>query len=244
MEKINVLRSYKNIASFLPVLLVDKIDREALDYLKDNKVMVAILNNLFSDKYTELLADLVNVFTNASAIIANDPSQLYVLFETLRKNEGRYNNLAGDLFELLVGSHFSYVGCQFLKLQDEVYDSESGKKRELDLVVFKDGKYVVIECKAQKSKLDEKFVKKWLTDNVPVTRKCLMERYQTDKIDFQLWSVSGFDDAALTLLKKAKEETKKYEIEYYERDQMIAIAKDAGDRRFIEIMNEHFSTNK
>lgn len=244
VEKINVLRSYKNVSSFLPVLLVDKIDREALEYLKENKVMVALLNNLFSDKYTELLADLVNVFTNASAIIANDPSQLYVLFETIRKNEGRYNNLAGDLFELLVGSHFSHLGCQFLKLQDEVFDPETGKKRELDLVVFKDGRYIVIECKAQKAKLDEKFVRKWLTDNVPVTRKCLIDRYQIDKIDFQLWSVSGFDDAALELLKKAKEETKKYEIEYYERDQMIVNAKKAGDQHFVEIMNQHFLPSK
>lgn len=244
VEKINVLRSYKNIAPFLPVMLVDKIDRDALEYLKENKVMVAVLHNLFSDKYTELLADLVNVFTNASAIIANDPSQLYVLFETIRKNEGRYNNLAGDLFELLVGSHFSYLGCQFLKLQDEVFDLETGKKRELDLVVFKDGKYIVIECKAQKAKLDEKFVRKWLTDNVPVIRKCLIDRYRTDKIDFQLWSLSGFDDAALGLLKKAKEETKKYEIEYYESDQMIANAKKAGDQHFVEIMNQHFSPSK
>lgn len=112
------------------------------------------------------------------------------------------------------------------------------------MVVFKDGRYIVIECKAQKAKLDEKFVRKWLTDNVPVTRKCLIDRYQIDKIDFQLWSVSGFDDAALELLKKAKEETKKYEIEYYERDQMIVNAKKAGDQHFVEIMNQHFLPSK
>ena len=64
------------------------------------------------------------------------------------------------------------------------------------------------------------------------------------EIDFQLWSVSGFTDTALALLKKAKEETKKYEIEYYERDQMLAIAKKSGDQHFVEIMNEHFSPSK
>ena len=244
VDKVNILRSYKNISSFLPILLVDKIEHEALEYLKENKVTVAVLNNLFSDKYTELLAELVNIFTNASAIISSDPTQLYKLFDGIRKNEGRYNNLAGDLFELLVGSHFSYVGCQFLKLQDEVYDSETGQKKEVDLIVSKDGRYLVIECKAQKAKLDDKFVRKWLNENVPIIRKCLIDRYPTDKIDFQLWSVSGFTDVALALLKKAKEETKKYEIEYYERDQMLAIAKKSGDQHFVEIMNEHFSPSK
>lgn len=244
VDKVEILRSYKNIPSFLPILLVDKIEREALDYLKENKVTVAVLNNLFSDKYTELLADLVSMFTNASAIISSDPTKLYQLFDGIRKNEGRYNNLAGDLFELLVGSHFSHVGCQFLKLQDEVYDPDTGKKKEIDLIVFKDGRYLVIECKAQKSKLDDKFVRKWISENVPITRKCLMDRYSTDKIDFQLWSVNGFTDEAIVLLKKAKEETKKYAIEYYERDQMIDIAKSAGNQYFVEIMNEHFSPSK
>ena len=118
------------------------------------------------------------------------------------------------------------------------------KSKEIDLIVFKDGRYLVIECKAQKAKLDDTFVKKWLNENVPVIRKCLIDRYETDKIDFQLWSVSGFTDAALSLLKKAKEETKKYAIEYYEHDQMLDIAKKAEDQYFIEIMNEHFSTRK
>lgn len=244
VEKVNVLRSYKNIAFFLPVLLVDKIDRDALDYLKENKVMVAILNNLFSDKYTELLADLVTVFTNASAIIIKDPSQIYALFEKIRNNEGRYNNLVGDLFELLVGSYFSNIGCSTLKLQKEIVDYETGRRKELDLVVCKDGKYIVVECKGQKAKLDERFVQKWLNENIPVTRKCLIDQYQTDKIEFQLWSVSGFTDAALALLNKASEETKKYEIKYYEREQMIVNAKNVGDQHFVEIMNEHFSPNK
>lgn len=244
VEKINVLRSFKNIPSFLPVFLVDKIDREALEYLKENKVMVAILNNLFSTKYTELLENLVLVFTNASAIISSDPSQLYRLFETLQKNEGRYNNIAGDLFELLVGSHFSYLGCQFLKLQEEIIDFDTGKKKELDLLVCKDGKYIVIECKAQKSKLDEKFVRKWLNENIPFTRKYLKDRYQTDNIEFQLWSVSGFDDVAVDLLKNAKYETKKYEINYYDRNQMIAMAKVSRDQHFVDIMNQHFLVEK
>ena len=131
-----------------------------------------------------------------------------------------------------------------MKLQDEVYDSEMGKKKEIDLIVFKDGRYLVIECKAQKAKLDDTLVKKWLNENVPVIRKCLIDRYETDKIDFQLWSVSGFTDAALSLLKKAKEETTKYAIEYYEHDQMLDIAKKAEDQYFIEIMKEHFSPRK
>ena len=58
-------------------------------------------------------------------------------------------------------------------------------------------------------------------------------------MEFQLWSVSGFDDEALTLLKKAEQSTK-YKITYYDREQMIAVAKDKDDQYFVEIMKKHF----
>lgn len=240
LQKIKVLRSYKNIQPFLPVLLVDKVDHDALEQLKENKVMVALLNNMFSNRYTELLNDLVNVFANATAILSNDPGQINDLFKAIEKNEGRYNNLAGDLFELLVGSYYSRIGCQYLKAQEEVIDSTTGKKKEIDLLVVKDGKCIVVECKAQRVKLNGEYVRKWLNDNIPVIRKCLLERGYYNKMEFQLWSVSGFDDDALTLLKKAEASTK-YSVTYYSREQMIATAKDKGDQYFVDIIKKHFT---
>lgn len=239
LQKIKVLRSYKNIQPFLPVLLVDKVDHEALQLLKESKVMVALLNNMFSDKYTELLNDLVNVFANATAILANDPGQIHDLFEAVEKSEGRYNNLAGDLFELLVGSYYARVGCQYLKSQEEVIDYETGKKKEIDLLVVKDGKCIIVECKAQKAKLSGEYVRKWLNENIPVIRKCLLAREHYSKMEFQLWSVSGFDDEALTLLKKTEKNTK-YSVLYYDKEQMISVAKDKGDQYFVDIMKKHF----
>lgn len=240
LQKISILRSYKNISPFLPILIVDKIDGDALNILKENKVMIVLLNNLFSDKYTELLNDLVNVFANASAILNKNPGKIHDLFEAFEKSEGRYNNIAGDLFELLVGSHFSYIGCQYLKSQEEVIDSETGKKKEIDLFVVKDGKCIIVECKAQRAKLSKEFVCKWLNENIPVIRKCLLDRERCNKMEFQLWSVSGFDDEALTLLKKA-EECKRYSVVHLDKEQMISYAKDKGDQHFIDIMKKHFT---
>lgn len=85
LEKLNIIRSFKNMQSFLPVLLVDKIDSDALALLKENKVLVAILNNFFTEKYTELLNDLVNVFANTTSIINKKPDLIYKLFDELCK---------------------------------------------------------------------------------------------------------------------------------------------------------------
>ena len=239
IEKLNIIRSFKNVKSFLPVLLVEKIDPEALTLLKKNKVMVAILNNFFTEKYTDLLNDLVNIFTNATSIINKNPDALYSLFDKIEKSEGRYNDMSGDMFELLVGSHYSYIGCSYLKSKKDIYD-KNGKHKELDWLIEKEGTTIVVECKATRSKIDENFIMKWLNENIPFTRSWLLENNRTQKIEFQLWSVGGFTTEALGLLQKAESETQKYSIKHFDKQQMMDMARDKNDTNFIQIMNNHF----
>ena len=54
----------------MPVFLVENITREALMILKENKVMVALIKNVFDEKYAKLLAEIVSVFSHSSAIIS------------------------------------------------------------------------------------------------------------------------------------------------------------------------------
>ena len=240
IDKLNVIRSFRNISSLLPVLLVDKIDADALHLLKKNKVMVAILSKFFTDKYTELLNDLVNLFANVTAIINKNPDALYELFDALAKNEGRYNNMSGELFELLVGSYFMHIGCTSLRSQVIARDDESGRYKELDWLAEREGALVVVECKATKAEIDEKFVRKWLNENIPFTRRWILDRFANTKMEFQLWSVGGFTKKALELLRKAEEENCKYCVKYFNREQMLALAKDKNDKHFVQIMDKHF----
>ncbi len=241
IDKLNIIRSYKKIKPFLPVLLVDKIDAEALKLLKDNKVMVAILNNFFTEKYTVLLNDLVNVFANTTSIINKNPDMIYKLFDDLAKSEGRYNNMSGDMFELLVGSFYSYIGCASLRSKVIIRDDSSGKYKELDWLAEKDGVTIVVECKATKSAIDDKFILKWLNDNIPFTRKWLIHNGRSGKIEFQIWSVGGFTAPALQLLDKAEAEASKYGVKHYDRQQMMSLANEKNDKHFLEIMKTHFS---
>lgn len=240
IEKLNIIRSFKNVKPFLPILLVDKIDHDALILLKKNKVTVAILNNFFDKKYTNLLNDLVNIFTNATSIINKNPDELYRLFDNIEKSEGRYNNMSGDMFELLVGTYYFHIGCSYLKSKINIYN-DSGKHKELDLLIKRDGITIVAECKATRSKIDDKIILKWLNDTIPFTREWLQENNHTEKAEFQFWSVGGFTPEAMELLKKAESETKKYSIKYFDKQQMIDMARDKNDINFVRIMTTHFS---
>lgn len=189
---------------FLPVFIVDKIDTEALKLLKDNKFVVAILNNFFSDKYTTLLNHLVNAIANTISIINKTPDMIYKLLDELANSEGRYNNMSVDVFELLVGSFYAHIGCSYLKSKAIIIDDESGKYKELDWLTEKDGTTIVVECKATRSKIDNKFILEWLNENIPFTRKWLINKRQSQKIEFQIGSIGSFTESALQLLEKSR----------------------------------------
>ena len=105
---------------------------------------------------------------------------------------------------------------------------------------MKDGVTIVVECKATKSPIDDNFILKWLNENIPFTRKWLLENEKSAKIEFQIWSVGGFTESALQLLQKA-EQNQKFSVKYYDRQQMINVAQGKSDTHFIEIMKSHFA---
>lgn len=244
IEKLNIIRSFKNIPNFLPVLLVQSIEADALQLLKEKKAMVVIISQFFGEEYVELLEELVNLFANTTSILNKNPQMIYELFEKLERNNGRYNNMAGDLFELLVGSYYSGIGVSFLKSKVTANNYDEGRYKEIDLLVEKDGKMIAIECKAKRARLDIQFVERWISVNIPHIRKWIQNNYPGRNIEFQLWSVSGYDDESLELLKSHSESAKKYNLKYYNYDEMISLAKESNSHEFIDVMRSHFGKSE
>lgn len=241
INKISIIRSYKKLPCFLPVLLLDNATPEALKVLKDHKVVVAFIKNLFDIRYVELLAEIVNVFTNASAIVAKKPDKIEKLFSEISKSEGRYNDIIGDFFEIMVGYYYQCAGCRYLDIGKTICIPGSDKTNELDLLVVRDGKVIVVECKATHSAIDEIYVEKWLGKNIPQIRKWLNEKYsEIGNFEFQLWSLGGFSPIALDKLKEAKENTKKYRIEFFDKEQILEEIQQKKVQHLADLLRKYF----
>lgn len=242
IDKINIIRTFKNLPTFFPILLVDQVTPQALSLLKDNKITIALINNLFDERYTELLNDIVNIFANSTAIVAQNPTKIENLFSEIAKSEGRYNDIVGDLFELLVGYYYHQIGVQSLYLKKQIQIPESSNSRELDVLAERDGKIIVAECKATRSMLSVKFVETWLGTLIPQIRKWLLFRYP-DKNDyvFQLWSLGGFTKESLQLLIAKQKSLSKYHIEFFNKQEILKMAKEKNVRPVIDIIQQYFS---
>ena len=225
----------------MPVLLIENISQEAWRVLKENKVLVAIIKNVFDKSYTDLLAEIVNVFSHSSAIISKNPEKIEKLFDEIAKAEGRYNDIIGDMIELLVGFYYQNVGCRYLEIRKQIQIPNSNDNNEIDVLVERDGEIIIVECKATKSALDEVFVEKWLSQTIHRIRTWALNRYQDGrKLKFQLWSLGGFTPEAISLLSAAAANTRKYKIEFFDKSQIINLAKDHKVQPVVDILQQHF----
>lgn len=224
ISKINIIRNYKNISKFIPFFIADGISKEALKLLKENHIVCALLGNLFSQKYAEALRELINIKKNASAIICNDFKNIEEYLEKIELMEGKMGNIIGDLFEVTVGYYFHHIGSNYFEVNKIV--KYEGKEKEIDVYVERNGKIQIIECKGIKSFTDHNYVKKWLTENVPIIFKAIKSIKTQIEIEFELWSTGDYIQETKDMLEIAIKNTNKYSLAYLNSNDILKKAEE------------------
>ncbi len=238
LEKIKALKFQS--ARFIPILIVDSIDPKSMNELKANGVIIGFTDQLFGEQYKELLNSLINLVTNAGAILKKNPDAYFDLIKKLNKLvDGKTNNLRGDLFELAVGYYYSLQGknIDIGKLLN--YE---GKTREIDVYAHDSHSVYVCECKGYNSMITREDVDIWLGQKIPIIRDWILEHpsIANHNLIFQFWSTGGFTPDAILLLNERIAKTSKYQIEYYDPQKMIEVADKINAKKFIEVLQEYY----
>lgn len=240
INKVRTLKYRKNIANFIPYLIVDSIDTQALNALKAEGIVVGFVEELFGENYKELLNSLINLVTNAGAILKKNPEAYLNLIIKLNKLvDGKTNNLRGDLFELAVGYYQGRI-CSSIEIGKLII--HDGLRREIDVYGTTTNKVIISECKGYNHKIEKTDIETWLGEKIPVIRKWVLDQPSiSDKqIVVQFWATGGFEDDALELLRERKKKTTKYEIEFYGLDEMITKSQEVKSKKFEEILREYY----
>lgn len=241
INKIKTLKFRKSVAHFIPFLIVDSIDTKALNLLKSEGVVVGFVNELFGDKYKDLLNSLINLVTNAGAILKKNPEAYLDLILKLNKLvDGKTNNLRGDLFELAVGYYHGRI-CNTIDVGKLI--NHNGLQREIDVFGLLANKIYISECKGYNHKVNKEEIDTWLGEKIPVIRKWILDQPSiSDKeIIFEFWSTGGFTSEAIELLERRKSTTKKYNIDYFDLESMIIKSKEIKSKKFTEILRDYYT---
>jgi len=245
VEKVCTIRSFKNISNFVPTLLVYGLEPEAFQLLKKHNVAIAFLDRVFGDTYVQLLDDLIHVLTQATQMVLHNPKKIEKIFDALAKSDGRYNNIVGDMFELMVAELYRSIGVGYLAVNKEASSALtiSGNPKEIDVLAERGGTMIAVECKATRTQIGIDFVNEWLTAKIPDIHKFLNtpHLYPNKEFEYQLWSIGGFTPEAEARLHDAESSAKRYKISHYDKDKMTAYAKANHAQTFLSHMLKHFS---
>lgn len=240
IKKVEILKAQKNTLKFLPFLIVDNLEPEALNALRSSGIIIGKVNQLFGEEYTSLMAALINTVVNAGAVLKKNPEQFIDLLVKLKALvSGKTNNLRGDLFEMAVGYYHSKMGCGTLDIGKLI--TYEYNQREMDVYAVYGNKVVVAECKGYNYPMSKADLETWLTDKVPIIRKWILDQPSlSDKeIHFQYWCTGGFTEDANNLVEKM-EKTKKYTLEFFNAEKIVKTSALAKSKKFNDIMNEYF----
>lgn len=240
VSKVSIIRNSNSNCIFAPILLVNRVSEDAFYYLKEHNIMIFALKDLFDESYAESLFEIRHVLNNALFIIQNNPEAIDRLLERIRKIEnGSINNLRGALFECMVGHLFYKIGVNNLRMNTKVISS-NGKEYEMDVLFHKDNICRVIECKAYKSPVDEKYIDSWLRERIPSYIEWIRKYDPNHKIKFELWSLGGYTAEAKTRLEALNHKYKKCVIDYWDYGQIYDFADELGETVFKKQLKEFF----
>ncbi|MBS0029311.1 hypothetical protein, partial [Chitinophaga hostae] len=204
IKKIDIIKASSPGIRLFPVLIMDGVEVNALNKLKQNGVFIANIREIFGAEYNELLKSLINTITNAGTILKKEPEKYIDLMVQLSKLvDGKTNNLRGDLFELAVGYYYGQM-CQFLEIGKKLRIEGEPRPREIDVFAVYHNEIKLVECKGYNYAVDDTFVAKYLSDKIPTAKKWLDNgTYREHAYTFEIWSTGGFTPEAILLLEKA-----------------------------------------
>jgi hypothetical protein len=244
IDKINILKNQKNISQFAPFYIGYNFEKAAFNELKKNGVIIINIQQFFSKKYYETLKNIFEIFIGAYEMLKENPEKIIKLFEKLEKLEGEMNNIKGESFELIPAYYLS-IHTIYNNFEINKIIKYEGKKKEIDLKAINNNNEIkIIECKATRYEIDIDYTKKWIKEKIPFINKWLKNHdfYRNRKIIHEIWSTGGFSEDSLKLLRESKKSTKKYQINYYDYNDMYDLFEK--DKKLRKILYDNYSVEK
>ena len=245
VRKVELVGYLPNLASILPLLVVDHFEAEAFRLARSRGVIAATPESLFGREVAQGLGALLKALTSAGEMASKNPDIIDEVFRKLGRIEGAATNLRGALFEMLVGHCVQQCEDGLIDIGKTLRDPESMAAAEADVFRIKERREVwCYECRGYQPAaiIDFAMVEEWLTKKVPVMHGALRgeERFQGCRFHFSFWTTGIFAPDALTFLKDAAERTKRYSVEWKDGVAVKKYASKLTRSSVPKILDEHF----
>lgn len=243
-NKINIAKKL-NVQKAIPILVGKYFTPEALNLAKNQGVIATTPSNLFGQSTADLFENLFKVLINAGTIAATDFDKFIKIFDEIDAIKGSSLNLAGDLFEFIVGHCYKKVISGSVDVGRAIkYD---GKEKEFDVILRSNSnEHYYIECKGygQSHLVDIDEVKEFL-NKIPFIKEWYNKCRPTEhpRFKFIYITTSDFKEDAKALLESYEKKTKKYDISHMNGKDFAEFVKNNNfddKKNIIDVLNQHY----
>ncbi|WP_299489889.1 hypothetical protein [uncultured Shewanella sp.] len=246
IQKVKALRGLKNVGKSLHFFIAYKYSEEAFALLKGEGISPATIDSIFGKEVSNGISHILNIFTEIIPNSGLDLASLDKIYNILGKVEGAASRIRGVFFEYLAAEVIRTLFTYHSINMNYICKTENGQK-EADIVyVTKNNQVIFVEAKGYNPRtlITEKEVNYWLTEQVPIFYKYCQNHpdWKNKKLVFKYWTTSDFNEGALLLLNKMKNQVspKKYTLEYSNGSDIQKIIKDTDNSQLNDIYNTHY----
>ncbi|SEA82029.1 hypothetical protein SAMN04488051_1151 [Alkalimonas amylolytica] len=241
LQKLNALRSLKNVGKQLCFFLAHSFSEPAFRKLKSLGISPATTAAIFDNETARNLRELTDLLSRV-AIQALNPAKIDMLFDSLGKIEGAASRLRGALFEYIIAEAMRSEFAQSVEL-NRLCKTMNGVK-EADVICTNQKELIFIEGKGYSfnNQVTAEEINYWLTEQVPIFRAFALTHpdWKDRKMTFEFWTSGVFSDEAIDKLRKAQSNTIKYQIVYKDFRDVLAKIRVSGNKALTKTFIDHF----
>jgi hypothetical protein len=240
IKKLEIVQMFKGAPKIMPILIIDNLDNEGFNYLKEKGIVIGLIDQLFGETYAKTLNDLVTILTNAAASLAKNPNKYLELIAELRKHSnGLLKNIKGALFEYVAGHYYVFKGAS-IEMGWEIY--ENNANHEMDVKASFSDKIIISECKGRISKVTVSDINNWAKHKVPAFRAWInkQEVHKYKDIEFEYWASSGYDDDAIKRISELHLEKKNKSLVFLGPNEIMQRAKEMRNKKLQKTLDNFF----
>ncbi|MBR1442965.1 MAG: hypothetical protein IJ583_05460, partial [Firmicutes bacterium] len=243
VSKVSSVAAKRNIRPFLPIFIALSYTQDAFNKLKENNILATTIANLLGKENEKLLYNIIDTLKDMNKKILKDDSieSINKILKEVVKFDGKFNNLKGSLFELLTANAMFKIHGGYVEINKKFYEKNLTLAEVDVMCVVGNSEILIIECKAYKNLIDEKFIEEW-NNKISKTYNWLRKQNENNdkKITFEYWTTSDFTEEAQKLLAEKSSITKKYTINWKNRSEILNFLKIHNLSEQCKILNEYY----
>lgn len=241
LRKCQSMRFLENAGRSMQIFVANRYTRKAFELAKKSGVIPATIETLFGAEVAKGLLKLMEALQSTATLA--DPEIFNELFSSLASIEGASANLRGALFEFWAADLARNAFSPNIEMNRLFI--EGTEKAEVDVVAIKSGHSVTfLECKGYQphGTVPDTNVEKWLSKRIPLIYRQAKAHpdWKSLSLKFEYWCTGKLTPEAESMIEKASQATRKYQIEFKGPKLLLSLAKESGPKSLVKALEEHF----